>query len=157
MAYKTESVISAAVATVVTGYIVLILLFLNKIIIIFFKPEQNKIHNIPESPSLKVKRHRRESNILVPPIVPRSSVTSVNGEYQALVGRRGTNASHLNELRNGGRMSTPDIRVLDICKKSCERLLRSSSNMHEDKGTRMKDSNKSQRLRSQKRCNSSYL
>ena len=73
MAYKKESVVPAAFVTLSTAFLVLALLFFNKIYIILFTPDQNRIHSIPESPTIKVKRHRRESNTLVPPLRASSS------------------------------------------------------------------------------------
>ena len=48
--YKSHDVI-----TFFAGYVILFLLFFNKVYIVCFSPDLNKIHNIPESPTLKEK------------------------------------------------------------------------------------------------------
>eukprot|EP00116_Pleurobrachia_bachei_P015034 sb/3475296/ len=58
-----------ALITTFSSYLILSMLFLQKVWIIYFKPGQNKIHNFPESPTIKMKRYRKESTRLAPDLV----------------------------------------------------------------------------------------
>ena len=58
-----------ALITTFSSYLILSMLFLQKVWIIYFKPCQNKIHNFPESPTIKMKRYRKESTRLAPDLV----------------------------------------------------------------------------------------
>ncbi|XP_063684140.1 metabotropic glutamate receptor 8-like [Bolinopsis microptera] len=73
-----NTMVTTAIVTLITGYLILFMLFFNKVYIIYFSPDQNKIHNIPESPTLKFKRHRRESTRLVPALVSTLSVRTLD-------------------------------------------------------------------------------
>ncbi|KAL5268822.1 hypothetical protein ACHWQZ_G002608 [Mnemiopsis leidyi] len=75
---KQNNILTAAIITIITSYLVLFMLFFNKVYIIYFSPDQNKIHNIPESPTLKFKRHRRESTRLVPSLVTSPSLQTID-------------------------------------------------------------------------------
>lgn len=73
-----EPSFSTAIVTLISTYTIIFFLFSNKVYILYLNPHKNEVHKLPESPTIKRARYRRESTRLVPSMSAREVVMSPN-------------------------------------------------------------------------------